>query len=204
MIQYEQQQHFFVGALTLVSLCGVVLTLLAALACAAAAWRTLCVPNRSLMRRADVRFWYGIVAVLLTLAAWRAWGGEAAVQAWARSTAHTGQWYNDRRFSQAIIVSLNLIAGAAAVLALLRLLGGRRGTVIVAALATVGLVGLAIMRLVSLHLTDRFLYTGIGPIRMNWVLEASFLLTVTASAVQTVRTTHTPQRKRRNGGRASN
>ncbi|MGW8281612.1 hypothetical protein ACWGK7_19250 (plasmid) [Sphingomonas aurantiaca] len=196
MIQYEQQQHFVLGTLTMPSLMGTMLAVVTAVACVAAARRMLAVLPPSSVRRADVRFWHAVAGVLIALALWRGLGGEAAVQAWARDAAHAGAWYDERRFSQAIIVSLGLIFGTAVVFALLRLLGGRRGTVIVAALATVGLVWLTMMRLVSLHLVDRFLYTGIGPIRMNWVLEVSFLLATAAAAVHTVRTTQPPRRKR--------
>lgn len=200
MIRYEQQQHFVVGALTLASVLGVVVALGVAMTCIAAVRRIMQVLPPSTPRRADVRFWYSMAAVLMLLAAWRGLGGEAAIQAFGRATAHAGAWYDERRLSQGIIVSLLLIGGGASMLALLRLLGGRRNTVILAALATTGLTGLTILRMISLHLVDWFLYTGIGPLRMNWMLEGTFYFIIAAAAVHTIRTTHAPRRRRRSGG----
>jgi hypothetical protein len=70
----------------------------------------------------------------------------------------------------------------------------------IAALALTGLLGLMLVRIASLHLTDAILFSGlIGPVRLNWIVDLGCSTFVLVCAILSARQHHA----RRGNGKLS-
>lgn len=114
--------------------------------------------------------WLAIALVFAALAGWRLAHGEALVQGWARAMLYDNGTYVARHAWQAPAAAVLLLAGFVA-LALIALRRGVEPLRRWSALATVGLCGLSVLRLLSFHGLDALLQAGAGPFRVNHAID---------------------------------
>ena len=162
---------------TRAGLAGAALLAGVALVSLSAAWRRRHDGTR------EWQFWLGVAVLLVLAVGYRLSGWEHRLGNDLRMVAHGEHWYGNRRVPQALAtVAATLSLSGAAVLAI-RLRERVAPAVSASALALLGLVGLYGVRVVSLHLVDALLYTDLGPVRVNWAVEAALLATVAWGAM---------------------
>jgi hypothetical protein len=146
---------------------------LAAVACALAGRRD----------RAAGGGWRFLSLVLALLAVNKAFDLQSWFTDVGRRMARGG-WTNLHGPGQALLAVVVVVLGAAAAAWMGRRLARRgAGTAFrVAALAVVCQVAFVAVRAVSLHAVDQVLHWGVGPLRVNHVVELAGLLVVTAAA----------------------
>lgn len=176
---HDQQGHLLFGYLTMPALAGVVLHAIVAVMCSAAALAT----RRQASPGVQGRYWACIGLAVLLSGLWELLGTEQAIQAAVRDISRSGHWYEDRRDLQVGLVSTSMVAAIAAMLLLARRAYRLDRPLAFAVAASVALISLLVVRLLSLHMVDRFLYDPIGPVRMNWILELAFLATIGAAVL---------------------
>ncbi|MHA6333018.1 hypothetical protein ACXYL9_04980 [Qipengyuania sp. CAU 1752] len=121
--------------------------------------------------------WIGISAALVALAAWRLLQIEEFLRSWLR-TEVIGDAYDTRYEFQGPAAAI-VILGGLAILALAAWQLHRRPLpVILSSLAIGGFAGLIAIRIVSIHILDRLIYSGIGPVRINYLIELGLLATI--------------------------
>lgn len=174
---YEQQESYALGSVTVASFVGGLALIACALLAALTATRTL--------RRRPVEpgCWWAIAAILAILALYRLLGLQQSWLAAVRSVAQESGWYADRRLPQVWATCLLLLSAILPLAAGVSLLRQRlSSSALGAGASTYALLGLYVLRDISLHAVDSALYAGIGPVRVNWILEAGLLLTISGSA----------------------
>jgi hypothetical protein len=177
---YDQQRNFLFGTLTLPAAIGVALHLVVAIACYRA-FRAMAKRNAFPKERF---YWMVIGLVVLLSGVWELSGAEQTIQDSVREFSRARQWYDERRAFQAGLVSTGLIATAGISLFLARRAYRIRPSLAAAVVGCVALLSLLAVRLVSLHIADRFLYDPIGPFRMNWIIELACLAAIAAAALR--------------------
>lgn len=155
----------------MLNLLGVLAYLAVVLACLAAALHARSAPSRR-ARRHLVRHWLGLAALFAILAAWRGLGGEIAVQEWGRSLLHAEGVYAMRRSWQGPLGASALL-GAGGWVGWLAIRDRRRIDPLVgwSRLAGLGLLGYTLLRLLSWHPVDAIIYTGLGPLLVNHLID---------------------------------
>lgn len=133
--------------------------------------------DRKRSRTPDAAFvhWCAVAALFFGAAAWRLLNGEGRVQEMLREGLRAGGEYDDRYTMQGPI--------AAALVAMLAIVGAtaawrwftqppHRAWSMAGAL---GLLGFSMIRLVSYHPIDRLIYSGVGPLRLNYLIELALI-----------------------------
>lgn len=127
-----------------------------------------------------------VAAVLLVLAVWRASAAEEWVLAWLRDWAQADGVYQGRRHLQQIAVAVvALAAGAALGRSVMR--SAAAPGLRLAWAATLVLLGLGLVRLVSLHEVDAILYAKVWSLNVNRLLEAILLACILAGSLYAAR-----------------
>ena len=165
-------------SLTTAGAVGAALLVGVALICLVTAWR------RRGDRTREPLFWL-VVAILLVLAAvYRASGWEHRLGNDLRVVAYGEHWYGKRPVPQALATVTAVLVMSASALAAIRYRERVPPSLTLPGLAMLALIGLYLVRVVSLHLVDAFLYAGSGPLRVNWVAEAVLLAIVAWGAAR--------------------
>jgi peptidoglycan/LPS O-acetylase OafA/YrhL len=134
-------------------------------------------------RRDRSRLWLVVAGVMLLLGASRVMGWQDAATEAGREVAKGEGWYRERRPVQVAFITgvgVALVAGLG--LLAWRLRRGYRWRHRLAAVVTTGLVGLAAVRMASLHQVDDWLTKGIGPVRVGRGVEVAGISIVTGAA----------------------
>lgn len=113
-----------------------------------------------------------ISLLFLVLTAWRLGNGEELVQLWARGIAHAYGYYEDRRQWQgpAAAIAVALVAG----IVFRFLVWTHRwgvNNISIACLSAISLGGYTLIRSISFHPVDTFIYASIGPFRVNYCID---------------------------------
>jgi hypothetical protein len=153
-----------------------VFTVLAGLGVVVVALRSLADERR--------RAWLVAGAILMILAVEQFFDFDDVVQRFVRSSARTGGWYGGRRVAQSLTV-LGVFAGlVVAYLALRRRFRWPQPRDRILVFATVCLVSLEFIGLVSLHQSDEFLSTGVVGVSVgSWIGWCSLALIAGIAAV---------------------
>lgn len=162
---------------------------LTALLCALCMWRTGGLDAK------PGRVWLGLGIGMATLGLNKLVDGLGRVVALERAEAWQTGWYVERGGMQmwVMLISAVLLVGVAIFLALaLKPLATRQW---IALLGLLWLTGLVVVRAISLHRIDAFLFTPIGGIYPNWLLELGGIALVATPAALTLLTprSHTLQ-----------
>lgn len=160
--------------------------LIAALLCMAGA-----VTGRNTGRsKGDMAVWISAAAMFGVLIAMRMLGGEDYLRGLLRGVAAGEGFYNTRWLGQ--VAAIILLAGLLGLgwhkirLDWVQKRGSQTARFMrVVLLAMAGFALLYGLRLISLHAVDQLLYAG--PLRLNWLLEGAFTLTIAAAAVFYIR-----------------
>lgn len=117
------------------------------------------------------RVWWGLAGgmAVLGLNKWQNLTG--ILTNWGRQSAWQEGWYQGRAGLQLLVIALFLMVG---VVFLVLLIHYRRTIDRRQWLAAAGVIFLfcfALVRAVSLHVIDAFLYTGVAGLQPNWLLE---------------------------------
>lgn len=136
-------------------------------------------------RKGDVWHWRFAALVFVGLWVMRLADGEDALRAALRESVRSAGQYGGREDWQVpLAISFALVALAIAVLFVRAWQKERRGSrarwVLLAQAGLSSLMPLFGLRLVSLHQTDRLLYSG--PVRLNWLIEGAICATVALAA----------------------
>jgi len=128
--------------------------------------------------------WLAVSALFLGFAAWRAGGGEALVQQWARAGSRAEGLYADRRTWQGplTVAGFLTIAGVTATI-FIRKPGLARSPLAWANVSALALAGYTLLRSLSFHPLDAILYAGFGPFHVNHVIDAGLTLFCGACAL---------------------
>ena len=140
------------------------------------------------------RTWALIAVLFVVLSVLRFYSVEELVRDSLRATFRAEGAYRDRRTYQAPLVAFIFVIIGVFAFALLyrwsRIVRGRRNVArIVAVVASCGMLFLMLLRLASLHIIDGLLY---GALKLNWVLDLGFSVTVIAAAITYVRLVRRP------------
>lgn len=118
--------------------------------------------------------WLGLAGFFALLAAARLADLEGWSRAVLRSVWTANRDYDARTGAQLAAMTVLVVLALIALAGTGRL--ARRDIVLAAAVSgACGLIGLAALRIVSWHGTDRLLYAGTGPLRMHILLELACL-----------------------------
>ena len=136
------------------------------------------------------RVWVLASAFFVLLAMMRAYSVEDFLRDQLRTGLIEFDARDNRRVLQAIALFLVSVTGAilcrSAWIRWKAATGNPlRRAVLLANFAIVAMVGLILLRVISLHAMDAILFRGlIGSIRLNWILDLGLSLTVCVSAIQ--------------------
>lgn len=137
------------------------------------------------------RYWAVIAVVFAMLALGRVLALEDVVRDALRDFFRSQDAYGSRRDFQRplaiAMVCVCVLLASAFFFRIARSVRGRRNVaVLVAGASTAGLIGLLMLRLISLHQVDAILYSG--PVRLNWLLDIGASVTVAGAAALYMRT----------------
>lgn len=128
-------------------------------------------------------FWYGTAVAMLLLGVNKQQDLTGILTRLARNAAWQERWYFSRQPVQlALIAVAGLMFGLLFLLLLHRVKPASRGQGI-ALLGIVFLTGFALIRAVSLHAIDTFLYRRVAGLQPNWIVELGGLALVALPAV---------------------
>ena len=119
--------------------------------------------------------WAGIAALLVALAVIRVGQFEEATRNALRGALRSDGGYDARWEIQGpamVVVLLALVAGG---IWLYLTAVNRPRAVTLARAGALGMVGLLMVRIVSIHMIDQLIYSGIGPLRLNHLYELGLL-----------------------------
>jgi hypothetical protein len=128
-------------------------------------------------------FWALVAGLMLCLAVNKQLDLQSALTAAGRCIAKAQGWYDDRK---AVQVRFILWLLGAAVLGLMAGLILLRRDIVANLLALVGLVfvaGFVMVRAVGFHHVDAFLGGSVHDVRVNWILEWTGLVMISANAL---------------------
>lgn len=133
--------------------------------------------------------WALLALLFAGLAVLRFYGVEEALRNDMRFVLYLDGLYDERRSYQrpvaAVVVTAIALGMLAWIYTVFRRLQGRRNiAVMVACFSAFSMVGLVILRLISLSPVDALLY---GPVKLNWIIDLGSSLAVLASAGYYVR-----------------
>jgi len=131
------------------------------------------------------RVWLFLAFLFAALMVSRLFGIEEALRDGLRETLRAEGNYGSRRDFQAVIAGAVIMVSAAAVAfgffkASRRIRGKRSVTAALALLAGAAMVFLVVVRLISIHVLDWFLY---GPLKLNWVGDIGLSVTVLVASL---------------------
>lgn len=155
----------------MLNLLGTAAYLIVAAACLGAAWHARRAQTRTVRQRLQ-QHWAGLAFLFIGLAAWRAGGGEAALQEWGRNLLHLQDAYETRRAWQGPVVVLALI-GAGSLVAWFTGRHARRIDPLLgwSRIAGLGLFGYTAVRALSWHPVDAVIYASLGPVHINHLID---------------------------------
>lgn len=159
---------------------------LAYLAVSVLAVRTALWSRRVGRPSATAAHWWTVAVLFAGLAAWRAAGGEALAQGFARDLVLDAGNYALRREWQAPLVALAALAGAAC-MAWAFVAPRTDPNVYWSRLAAIGLLAYSAVRLVSLHSVDAILYASVGPFHVNHFMDLGLTAVVGYFAIISIR-----------------
>jgi len=135
------------------------------------------------MRRRVRAFWAVLAGIMLFLAVNKQLDLQSAMTAAGRCIAIAEGWYGDRRRVQVTVILGICAAGLVLVVLGFAALRHdlRRNAIAVAGLALV--VSFVLVRAVGFHDVDALIGMSVADIRMNWLLELSGLVLISANAV---------------------
>ncbi len=167
--------------LTWLSMIAAAVYALVALACLLAAFSV----GKAGVHSRHRRNWLLIAAFFAFLFFLRGLLIEDMAESLIRSALQSGGLYSSRRGLQAltaiVMIAAVLTGFSVWLFKRLRQARGRRGkAVLVAQCASIGMVLLVLVRLVSFHPIDALLY---GPLKLNWIADLGLALIVTTSAL---------------------
>lgn len=161
------------------------LSMLAALAYLVATALTLAVAWRSRVRPSSTpaawRWWLAVAACFVVLAAIRLTNADQALHDHIRDWAERDGIYGERHDLQ-IPVTLAGLTGLFGMFVWAIVRGWTFDRVVLARSATLVLLVLVVLRMVSLHAVDAFLYRAVGPVRVNYLLDTGLTFSVIALA----------------------
>ena len=131
--------------------------------------------------------WLAIAALFVGLAIWRLADAEQRLQDRMRAMLVDSGEYAGRWDMQAIVFIALLVAGLLACFWTVRIWQAHRSYRMVSSAASLTLLGFTAIRLLSFHPIDRLLYSGIGPFRLNYLVEGILILAVWYGARQYLR-----------------
>lgn len=137
---------------------------------------------------AHVRNWAIIALVFAGLIMLRALNLEEMIRQDFRAMLRADNSYGDRRELQRPLVALVIVIAAPIAFLLLRRLVSQRHsrrelTISIAIMATLAMIGVLALRIISLHQVDALLY---GPIKLNWITDIGASLAVLGAALRYV------------------
>lgn len=140
--------------------------------------------------------WAGLAVLFAALFAMRALGIEEELRQGLRANLLESGDYDRRREYQRPMVAAVIVLGAAVAFWLfyriVQSVSQRRMLALsTAMLGGIGIAGLLILRIISLHQVDAVLY---GPLKLNWVGDVGASLWVMAAAIYYARVVTGPQR----------
>ena len=169
--------------LTLLSMAGAGLYLLASMTCILAG----SVQGQVTDKKRKKWFWFVIAVAFVLLAVSRIFGIEEAISLGLKAEFIAKEEYSQRRGWQRWFVAGALLIAAGFCFWLLRRSifrkspGSWRQNLVI--LAVIGLGTIVLLRIISFHATDKLLYG----LRLNWILDPGLTLLVIAMALLTVR-----------------
>jgi hypothetical protein len=103
-----------------------------------------------------------------------------------RQNAFQGNWYVSRSGLQLFLVAALLIVGLVLLVLFIRYRHAINRLQWVAVIGVIFLFSFALIRAVSLHAIDAFLYANIAGIQPNWLIELGGIALVTIPAIVTL------------------
>jgi hypothetical protein len=176
-VTIDGRWHPGIGDPTAMGWLTVVAYLLAALLCAAAAWRE---------REATIRqpgLWAGLAVMLLALGINKQLDLQTLFTQVARDAAMQYGWYAQRRMFQTLFVAGIAAIGIIAAIAIPKAGRVETGPKRLALAGTVMLMVYVIERAASFHHVDVLINRSVWGAKLNWVLELGGILVVALSAM---------------------
>lgn len=184
---------------SLADLIGTALYILTALA---SIWAGTVDRKRSRTPGAAAAHWWAVAALFAGFAAWRLLNGEGRVQALLRGQLQADGTYDDRYTMQGpLAAALVVVLAAIGAIAAWRWYSQppHRAWSMAGAL---GLLGFSVVRMVSYHPIDRLIYAGVGPLRLNYLIELGCIGLVLYAIYRLQKLSHRSNRTRVKGSRA--
>jgi hypothetical protein len=100
-----------------------------------------------------------------------------------RQNAFLGNWYSSRSGLQLLLVGAFLVTGLVLLVVLIRYRHAISRLQWTAVIGVIFLFSFALIRAVSLHAIDAFLYTNLAGIQPNWLVELGGIALVAVPAV---------------------
>lgn len=133
----------------------------------------------------DQSKWLLVALLFMVLILLRAFDVEVAVRAGLRDLARERGLYSERRTWQGPLAAMAILCAAGvfwyALRSWSRIESRTRLYTLAASLAALGYLPLYALRIISLHFTDRLLYSG--PLRLNWLVDVGLAFVIGTASV---------------------
>ena len=121
--------------------------------------------------KAQRNTWWGLAGSMLVLGINKQQNLTGVLTKLGRKNAWQGDWYSSRSGLQLLFVGLFLLVGFVLLVLLIRYRHAVSRLQWIAIAGVIFLFSFALIRAVSLHEIDRFLYANIAGIQPNWLVE---------------------------------
>lgn len=135
--------------------------------------------------------WWGLAISMLILGINKQQNLTGILTQLVRKNAWQGGWYNSRSDLQLLVVGAFLLLGFVLLVVLIRFRQSVSQMQWIAIIGVIFLFSFALIRAVSLHTIDAFLYTNIAGIQPNWLVEWGGIALVAIPTMLALRKTPT-------------
>ena len=133
--------------------------------------------------KAQKNTWWGLAASMLILGINKQQNLTGVLTSLGRQNARLENWYRSRSVLQLLLVGIFLVVGCMLLILLIRYRHTISHLQWLAVIGIIFLFSFALIRAVSLHTIDAFLYNSIVGIQPNWLVELGGITLVAVPAV---------------------
>ncbi len=130
--------------------------------------------------------WWGLAASMFILGINKQQNLTGILTNLGRQNAFQGNWYSSRSGLQLLLVGVFLLVGLVLFVRLIRYRHAVSKLQWIAIVGVIFLFSFALIRAVSLHAIDAFLYANLAGIQPNWIVELGGIALVAGPAIVTL------------------